>query len=39
MSFVIEQRGSANQGKKMGFKEGLSLAMEGLDELLPSLKK
>ena len=24
---------------QMGFKEGLSLAMEGLDELLPSLKK
>lgn len=24
---------------QMGFKEGLSMAMEGLDELLPSLKK
>lgn len=24
---------------KMGFKEGLAMAMEGLDELLPSLKK
>jgi uncharacterized protein YndB with AHSA1/START domain len=24
---------------KMGFKEGLQMAMEGLDELLPSLKK
>jgi uncharacterized protein YndB with AHSA1/START domain len=24
---------------KMGFKEGLSMAMEGLDDLLPSLKK
>ena len=24
---------------KMGFKEGLSMAMEGLDELLPKLKK
>ncbi|MDP2385743.1 MAG: SRPBCC domain-containing protein [Bacteroidota bacterium] len=24
---------------EMGFKEGLSMAMEGLDELLPSLKK
>lgn len=24
---------------KMGFKEGLTMAMEGLDELLPSLKK
>jgi uncharacterized protein YndB with AHSA1/START domain len=24
---------------QMGFKEGLTMAMEGLDELLPSLKK
>lgn len=24
---------------QMGFKEGLSMAMEGLDELLPTLKK
>ena len=24
---------------EMGFKEGLSMAMEGLDELLPSSKK